>query len=60
MASVRDIRSLRPDDLIFKNSKYVFHFAGIGDIVPSIEQPIDYMDTNATLPRNSCRTYRQL
>ena len=25
---------------------YVFHFAGIGDIVPSIEQPIDYMSTN--------------
>jgi UDP-glucose 4-epimerase len=24
----------------------VFHFAGIGDIVPSIEQPIEYMDTN--------------
>jgi UDP-glucose 4-epimerase len=24
----------------------VFHFAGIGDIVPSIEKPIDYMDTN--------------
>ena len=25
---------------------YVFHFAGIGDIVPSIERPIDYMDVN--------------
>ena len=24
----------------------VFHFAGIGDIVPSIERPTDYMDTN--------------
>ena len=25
---------------------YVFHFAGIGDIVPSIERPIEYMDVN--------------
>ena len=25
---------------------YVFHFAGIGDIVPSIERPIEYMSTN--------------
>ena len=24
----------------------MFHFAGIGDIVPSIEKPIDYMDIN--------------
>jgi UDP-glucose 4-epimerase len=25
---------------------YVFHFAGIGDIVPSIERPMEYMSTN--------------
>ena len=25
---------------------YVFHFAGIGDIVPSIERPIEYMSVN--------------
>ena len=24
----------------------MFHFAGIGDIVPSIERPTEYMDTN--------------
>ena len=24
----------------------MFHFAGIGDIVPSIERPMEYMDTN--------------
>jgi len=41
-----DIRALEPDSAVFKNAKYVFHFAGIGDIVPSIERPIDYMDTN--------------
>lgn len=41
-----DINDLPPDSAIFDGAKYVFHFAGIGDIVPSIEQPIDYMNTN--------------
>jgi UDP-glucose 4-epimerase len=43
---VRDIREVQPDDALFAGVNYVFHFAGIGDIVPSIERPIDYMDTN--------------
>jgi UDP-glucose 4-epimerase len=42
----QDIRALEPNSPIFAGAKYVFHFAGIGDIVPSIEQPIEYMDTN--------------
>lgn len=42
----QDIRHLDPESPIFSNSQYVFHFAGIGDIVPSIERPIEYMDTN--------------
>jgi UDP-glucose 4-epimerase len=42
----RDIRSFNPDDALFKGAKYVFHFAGIGDIVPSIEQPMEYMSAN--------------
>lgn len=42
----RDIRTLRSDDPLFDGVDYVFHFAGIGDIVPSIERPIDYMDVN--------------
>ena len=42
----QDIRELEPGSDIFKDSKFVFHFAGIGDIVPSIEKPIDYMDVN--------------
>ncbi len=41
-----DIRALEPGSKIFKGARYVFHFAGIGDIVPSIERPIDYMDVN--------------
>ncbi len=41
-----DIRSFEPGAAIFDRAKYVFHFAGIGDIVPSIERPRDYMSTN--------------
>lgn len=42
----RDIRSYEPGDSFFKGVKYVFHFAGIGDIVPSIERPSQYMSIN--------------
>ena len=41
-----DIRKLEPGNAIFDGALYVFHFAGIGDIVPSIERPIEYMDIN--------------
>ena len=41
-----DIRTLAPNHPAFAGARYVFHFAGIGDIVPSIERPIDYMDVN--------------
>lgn len=43
---VRDIREIPANDALFKGAKYVFHFAGIGDIVPSIEQPAEYLSTN--------------
>lgn len=42
----RDIRSYKSDDSFFKNAKLVIHFAGIGDIVPSIESPVEYMSAN--------------
>ena len=41
-----DICDLEPENSIFRDVNYVFHFAGIGDIVPSIEHPIAYMQTN--------------
>ncbi len=41
-----DIRALDPQSPLFCGAQYVFHFAGIGDIVPSIEQPIEYMSAN--------------
>ena len=42
----RDVRDLAPDDALFRGTRYVFHFAGIGDIVPSLEQPTAYMSAN--------------
>lgn len=45
-AEFRDIRGFEPGDPLFQGVCYVFHFAGIGDIVPSIEQPTEYMSTN--------------
>jgi UDP-glucose 4-epimerase len=41
-----DIRTMAKDHASFDGAQYVFHFAGIGDIVPSIENPAYYMDVN--------------
>lgn len=43
---IRDIRTVEPEDSLVAGARYVFHFAGIGDIVPSIEHPTEYMETN--------------
>lgn len=42
----RDVRRFAPGDPLFRDARYVFHFAGIGDIVPSIECPLEYMSAN--------------
>jgi len=42
----RDIRAYVPGDSFFRGVQYIFHFAGIGDIVPSIERPMEYMSVN--------------
>lgn len=41
-----DIRSFRAGAALFKGARIVIHYAGIGDIVPSIEMPMEYMSTN--------------
>jgi UDP-glucose 4-epimerase len=41
-----DINAITPAAPLFAQADLVFHFAGIGDIVPSIERPIEYMATN--------------
>ena len=42
----RDVRTLTPDDKLFADARFVYHFSGIGDIVPSIERPTEYMSAN--------------
>lgn len=41
-----DILSLNKKKNFFKECEYVVHFAGIGDIVPSIENPQKYITNN--------------
>jgi UDP-glucose 4-epimerase len=43
-----DMATLPTDSPIFKDAEYVFHFGGLGDIVPSIERPLDYTHANIT------------
>ena len=43
---IEDIRNIAPDSPIFAGAEFLFHFAGIGDIVPSIEHPTEYMSAN--------------
>jgi UDP-glucose 4-epimerase len=38
--------TLAPDSDLFRGAKYVFHFGGLGDIVPSIEHPTEYIRAN--------------
>jgi UDP-glucose 4-epimerase len=42
----KDILAYQPGDALFDGVDHVFHFAGIGDIVPSIERPLEYMAVN--------------
>jgi len=42
----RDVLAIEAGDKLFRDAVYVFHFAGIGDIVPSIEHPLEYMAVN--------------
>jgi UDP-glucose 4-epimerase len=42
----KDVRLLSADDALFQDASLVFHFAGIGDIVPSIDRPSEYLSTN--------------
>jgi UDP-glucose 4-epimerase len=58
----RDIREFSPGDSLFDDARFVFHFAGIGDIVPSIERPMDYMSTNVlgTISILECARYSQV
>ena len=42
----RDVRTIAPTDPVFRGARALVHFAGLGDIVPSIDRPTDYLSTN--------------
>jgi UDP-glucose 4-epimerase len=42
----RDVREVKPGDPLFEGASHVYHFAGVGDIVPSIDRPWDYLSVN--------------
>ena len=55
-----DISKHKGLEKIFKNSSYVFHLAGLADIVPSIENPGKYFDANVTGTLNILRACKNL
>ena len=42
----KDICKINYNHKFFFKCDYIFHFAGVGDIVPSIENPIKYLNAN--------------
>lgn len=55
-ADIRDVDALAP---LFKDIDWVFHLAGLADIVPSIEMPAQYYSTNVTGTFNVLECARQ-
>jgi UDP-glucose 4-epimerase len=43
-----DMATLVAPSPLFEDIEFVFHFGGLGDIVPSIERPLEYMHANVT------------
>lgn len=41
-----DVTNIDTSSAIFTDVDYLIHFAGLGDIVPSIESPLDYFSVN--------------
>ncbi len=42
----KNILDLKKSEFKNKNINYIFHFAGKGDVVPSIEKPFEYVESN--------------
>ena len=54
-----DLAAVDSRDPVFQDVDYVFHFAGIGDIVPSIERPLDYVQANVLGTARTLEAARQ-
>src|SRR3989338_8278854 len=55
-ADIRNMASLQP---LFEGVDWVFHLAGLADIVPSIEMPAQYYSTNVTGTFNVLESARE-
>lgn len=55
-----DISKHKGLEKIFKNNSYVFHLAGLADIVPSIENPGKYFDANVLGTLNILKACKNL
>ena len=56
----KDLNELDSQMSIFENTDYVFHLAGLGDIVPSIESPRKYFTANYMGTLNLLRSVQDL
>ncbi len=56
----KDINKINSKDLRISNVDYIYHFAGKGDIVPSIENPEEYIKTNVLGTLNVLQLARSL
>lgn len=54
-----NINNLDENNKFFKNVDFVYHLAGIGDIVPSIENPNKYFKTNVIGTANVLRLCKE-
>ena len=54
-----DICKLSPKEKFLKKLNMFFHFAGIGDVVPSIVKPTKYMATNVQGTVNVFRSVKK-
>lgn len=54
-----DIRFPEAINALFKGVDWVFHLAGLADIVPSIEQPTEYYETNVSGTFNVLQASKQ-
>lgn len=41
-----DVRKIQNPNSLFKGATLCFHFAGVGEIIPSIEKPLQYLSVN--------------
>jgi len=57
---IKDIRKVKKNWSFLKDVDYVIHFAGIGDIVPSINNPKKYISNNFHGTLNLLEVFRSL